>query len=78
MSISLTVKTQDRALEALLHYLNTHGDHPSTVSKLHLLEKAGKWLRASLPVAYDCRSDEISIALEPGDGEACSSALRSR
>jgi hypothetical protein len=66
MSVSLTVVTDDAALEDLLKYLDTHGSHPHTSSKLWLLEKAVKWLRASLHVHYDCGSDEIRIRLSPG------------
>ena len=66
MAVSLTVTTEDAALEDLLRFLDTHGNHPHTPSKLWLLEKATKWLNASLYVHYDCKSDEISIKLSPG------------
>jgi hypothetical protein len=66
MAVSLTVTTEDAALEDLLRYLDTHGDHPHTSSKLWLIEKAAKWLKASLYVHYDEPSDEITIKLSPG------------
>lgn len=74
MAVSLTVITEDEALEDLLRYLDTHGNHPHTPSKLWLLEKATKWLRASLDVHYDCRDNKISIRLSPG-GDASDNAL---
>ena len=66
MAVSLTVTTDDAALEDLLRYLDTHGNHPHTTSKLWLIEKTAKWLKASLHVHYDRPSDEIVIKLCPG------------
>jgi len=74
MAVSLTVTTEDAALEDLLRYLDTHGNHPHISSKLSLLEKAAKWLKASLHVHYDRPSDEITIKLSPG-GESSGTSL---
>jgi hypothetical protein len=75
MAVSLTVTTEDAALEDLLRFLDTHGDHPHTPSKLWLLEKAAKWLRASLDVHYDCGGNKICIRLSPGGDASDTSSL---
>ena len=74
MAVSLTVTTEDAALEDLLRYLDAHGNHPHISSKLLLIEKAAKWLKASLHVHYDRPSDEITIKLSPG-GESSGTSL---
>ena len=75
MAVSLTVTTEDAALEDLLRYLDTHGNHPHTSSKLLLIEKAAKWLKASLHVHYDRPSDEITIRLSPGGESSGTSSI---
>lgn len=67
MAVTLNVRTEDMKLEELLNYLDTHGEHPHEVSKIKLLEKAVKWLRASLPVTYACFESEIAIRLVTED-----------
>ena len=74
MAVSLSVTTVDPELEKLLDYLDTHDNHPHTESKIRLLEKATKWLRASLDIAYDSFPNKINIVLETRDSAACTSA----
>lgn len=69
MSITLNVRTEDPLLEGLLAYLETHSPPPHPEAKIWLLEKAIKWLRASLHVAYDSPREEISINLSVGRGD---------
>ena len=63
---TMILVSSDAALEDLLQYLDTHGNHSYPESKIRLLEIATKWLRAALYVAYDCPSDAISIELNTG------------
>ena len=63
MAVSLTVTTEDAALEDLLRYLDAHGNHPHTSSKLWLLNKATKWLNATLAVSYDTATVKATLDL---------------
>jgi hypothetical protein len=76
MSITLSVKANDPAVEKLLAYLNANFDS-SVEDKIWLLARTTKWLQATTAFNYECEkveatlgpNDAASLSLEPLDTE---------
>jgi hypothetical protein len=76
MSIALSVKANDPAVEKLLAYLDANFNS-SSEDKIWLLARTTKWLQATTAFHYECvkveanlgLNDAASLSLEPLDTE---------
>ena len=60
MSIFLSIQTEDREVETLLSFVQTHLSHLSAGDQICAMERAMKWLRATDEMAFNLNSQSVT------------------